>query len=125
MWPGCLWKVVLDNSKIDQISSIGGDLGNVSAMLLEGFFTTLENTIYALKIGEFSKPVRSSVRLPTLGRMVSDTCAGNREISQILVKNPTTDKDSYLGLPTIEKAGDFKQLVLLSEDANLKAGMVT
>ncbi|MBK6392768.1 MAG: peptidylprolyl isomerase [Saprospiraceae bacterium] len=117
-------KVVMDNSDDRSNLNYSGDLGYVSAMLPEGFYN-IENTIYALKIGEFSKPVRSSAGYHIL--RVDDIRPARREIeiAQILIKNPADpgSKDKAMQVyQQLKNGGDFKQLVgTYSEDANSKA----
>lgn len=111
-------KVVSDNSDDRTNLNYSGDLGYVTAMLPEGFYD-VENAIYSMKIGDVSKPVRSSMGYHVL--RVEDIRPARREIevAQILIKKPLDQPNNQSNKSTadqvykmlISDGADFNQLV--------------
>jgi len=121
-------KVVQENSDDRSNINHSGDLGYVTSMLPDGFYE-VENTIYSLQRGAFSKPVRSSAGYHIL--RVDDIRPARREmeIAQILIKKPAEREHDQGGKPTAEKiykmlknGADFAELVrTFSHDESTKA----
>lgn len=117
-------KVVQENSDDKSNINYSGDLGYVTAMLPDGFYE-LENTIYSLPIGEFSKPVRSTAGYHII--RVDDIRPARREmeIAQILIKKGTNPNAKSVALEVYDSLihhADFNKMVqLYSDDVNTKS----
>lgn len=111
-------------SKDNNNNRTGGVMGWFTSLLPNGFYD-FENTIYSLKKGQFSKPVRSPIGYHIVKLNEKRPSRGEIQVAHILLRKDEKNKDQSVKLDSIQKlidtGLDFTMLVKsFSQDAKTR-----
>ncbi len=112
---GADWKQTVEAySKDNNNNRVGGTMGWFTSLLPNGFYD-FENTIYSLKKGQFSGPVRSPIGYHIIKLNEKRPARGEIQVAHILIRKDDKNKDAKVKLDSIQKlidtGLDFSMLV--------------